>query len=261
MNSTEYTHYTEQLIRTAQADPDVIGLVACGSMAAAHRRDQWSDHDFFWVVAPGKQEGYRTDLHWLPDAEHIVLQFRETAHGLKVMYRSGHLIEFAVFEPDDLALAPVNDYAVLVDKADIAPRVKLKEYVPPPVNRLKEVLHMLSLLQVGSGRVARGEVISGQLFIKTYALGHLLRTLASTLGTANVLDTLDPYRRFERAAPDISQRIHALLLSDPLDCAIGFIDLIEAELPAHMPDFPSEAAQVVRSFVQKARESISASTS
>ena len=38
-------------------------------------------------------------------ATRVLLSFRETAHGLKVLYDDGHLLELAVFAPEELALA------------------------------------------------------------------------------------------------------------------------------------------------------------
>ena len=56
----------------------------------------------------------------MPDAGDLVLSYRETAHGLKALYRSGHLLEFAVFDPEELRLAKVNRYRVLFDRGGIA---------------------------------------------------------------------------------------------------------------------------------------------
>jgi len=89
-------------------DSRVIGLVLLGSSAEVSRiPDAWSDHDFFVVTVDGVQENFRTGL---PDAEQIVLHPRETAHGLKVLFADGHLIEFAIFDLKELRLARVNDY-------------------------------------------------------------------------------------------------------------------------------------------------------
>jgi len=49
---------------------------------------------------------------------------RETAHGLKVLYDDGHLLEFAVFDEAELPLARVNDYRVLLDRAHLEADLK-----------------------------------------------------------------------------------------------------------------------------------------
>jgi hypothetical protein len=53
----------------------------------------------------------------------VVLAFRETAHGWKVIYDDGHLVEFAVFTRDELRLASINDHRLLFDRGDVAKRI------------------------------------------------------------------------------------------------------------------------------------------
>src|SRR5215213_6016319 len=121
VRSEDYKRLTERLSDRLAADERVLGLVALGSMAAQDTQpDRWSDHDFFVIVRTGEQEAFRRDLSWVPEAEDLVLSYRETAHGLKALYRNGHLLEFAVFDPEELHLAKVNRYRVLLDRGGIA---------------------------------------------------------------------------------------------------------------------------------------------
>jgi len=108
MQRPDYERFTAHLRERLAADGRVVGLVALGSMSGEPPEpDEWSDHDFFVISRPGEQEGLRTELSWLPDAEEIAFSFRETAHGLKVLYRSGHLLELAVFDLEELSVAAV----------------------------------------------------------------------------------------------------------------------------------------------------------
>ena len=94
MQRDAYDRLTERLREGLAADARVLGLVALGSMSGEPPApDEWSDHDFFVITRPGEQERMRTDLSWLPDAGQIALSYRETAHGVKVLYRSAHLLE------------------------------------------------------------------------------------------------------------------------------------------------------------------------
>src|SRR5262249_12799853 len=121
---TAFDEFTQALRRRLESDPRVLGLVALGSMSGElPEPDEWSDHDFFVVTRQGEQERMRNELSWLPRAQEIVLAFRETAHGVKALYRDAHLLEFAVFDPDELGLARVNRYRVLFDRADIESRM------------------------------------------------------------------------------------------------------------------------------------------
>ena len=106
--STAADPFIDALIAQLEADPAVLGLVLAGSSAEPHRRDRWSDHDFLVITQDGTPEAYRTDLSWLPFAEDIGFSFRETAHGLKVLYRSGLFIEFAVFDRSEFAGCALN---------------------------------------------------------------------------------------------------------------------------------------------------------
>lgn len=58
----------------------------------------------------------RSTSSWLPHAERIALWFPETPHRCKAVYDDGHLVEYAVFTPDELQVARVNDYRVLLDR-------------------------------------------------------------------------------------------------------------------------------------------------
>jgi hypothetical protein len=124
MNLTEYNHFTEELRLKLAGDDRVLALVAVGSMAQQdYQPDEWSDHDFFVITIHGVQEDMRRDLSWLPRPDELVFSFRETEHGMKALYAGGHLLEFAIFNKDELQMARINRYQVLLDKAEIAPKL------------------------------------------------------------------------------------------------------------------------------------------
>ncbi len=87
MNLAEYNQFTQELRLKLAGDDRITALIALGSMAQQdYQPDEWSDHDFFVVTIHGVQEDMRQDLSWLPHADEIVFHFRETEHGLKVLY-------------------------------------------------------------------------------------------------------------------------------------------------------------------------------
>ncbi|MCC7207592.1 MAG: hypothetical protein IT323_09805, partial [Anaerolineae bacterium] len=113
MQTVDYWAFIDALRTRLEADPRVVGLVLLGSTAdKSHAPDEYSDHDFFVITTPGAQEHFRTHLDWLPDPDSIVLAVRETAHGLKILYTSGHILEFAVFDLAEIGAATVNDFAI-----------------------------------------------------------------------------------------------------------------------------------------------------
>lgn len=260
MQADAYRAFIDQLTANLKADDRVQGLVLLGSTAdQSHPPDQWSDHDFFVITTSGEQEDFRTQFGWLPDQKDIVLTVRETAHGLKVLYASGHLLEYAVFELAEIALAKVNDYAIVFDRGGVT--AALRQIVSSPENRLyspenlqRDMGIFLCLLVVGAGRVARGEVISGQAFIRTHALGHLLPLLAHTLPTADAsaLDNLDPFRRFEQAFPQVGAQINTALGQQPIEAALALLDVYERML-YKVEGYSSEAVATVRRFLSQIR--------
>jgi hypothetical protein len=257
MQTQAYRAFIETLRANLEADARVRGLVLLGSTAnQSHAPDEWSDHDFFVITETGDQERLRTQLDWLPDHGSIVLALRETPHGLKILYASGHVLEFAVFDEHEINVAKVNDYAVVFDRGGVEEalrRIAQPEAVAAPYSPedLQHDLGMfLCLLVVGAGRVRRGEVISGQVFIRTYALGHLLRALARTLPAANhsMLDNLDAFRRFERAFPEAGAAIHAALAQDAIGTARSLLDVCEQYL-RETSGLPMAGADTVRRFL------------
>lgn len=256
MKRTDYDLFTNQLIKTATTDDQVLGLVALGSMADLRRRDDFSDHDFFLITRHGLQEHYRQDLSWLPNAATIVLKLRETAHGLKVMFESGHLIEFAVFDVDEISLAKANDYAVLVDKADVHERMGKISYqgLSEECDLESELLHTLGLFQVGAGRALRGEGLSGHIFIKSHAMGHLLPVLVAYAEgeQRERLDNLDVYRRFEFVFPNLGAKLNQALLEPPAQCALSLLGILDEILKERMPNYPLAAVNTLRDYLQQA---------
>jgi hypothetical protein len=260
MDAEEYRRFTASLQERLGADPRVLGLVALGSMAAEDTQpDRWSDHDFFVLVRTGEQESFRRDLSWLPDAHDLVLSYRETAHGLKALYRNGHLVEFAVFDREELHLARVNRYRVLLDRGGIAQemaRVREETVASTAASGMgdsERFGQFLANLLVAAGRSARGEELSGRQFVG-HALQHLAILLARHVPkeTEHPLDDLDPLRRFERSWPVLGRELNALLEASPVEAARGLLELAHRELAGRLPGYPAEAVATVRQVVESA---------
>lgn len=255
MNQVDYAAFTAALVRTLSADPRVLGLIAAGSMAATdHAPDEYSDHDFWIVTTPGEQEHFRTTFDWLPDHKQIALAFRETAHGLKVLYRFGHLVEYAVFAPEELAVTRLNSYRVLIDRAGIAACAgeivarTAAEHARRQADPAYHFGQFLTNLWVGIGRHWRGERLSGHRFVRGEALAHLLTLIAALVPADQpaALDSIDPARRFEQAYPALAAEINAALLQETPQAAAALLALAGRLLGDRLPDYPAEAVEVVR---------------
>jgi hypothetical protein len=155
----KFLAFSAALADNLSARSEVIGLVLVGSTADTKRVDEWSDHDFFVFTQEGRAEELRQDLSWLPNHDQIAMRPRETAHGLKVVYESGQVLEFAVFNDSELEIVSVNDYSVAVDKTNITERMQV---VASRQHNKHSTLDdefdlFLANILIGVGRARRGE--------------------------------------------------------------------------------------------------------
>jgi hypothetical protein len=249
VKAEEYRSFTGELRDHLAADGRAIGLIAVGSMADAdYAPDEWSDHDFFVVTAAGGQEALRTDLSWLPRTNRIALSLRETEHGLLVIYDDGHMIEFAVFDLEEIALAGMNRYRVLLDLGGVADRAaEVAAHPREPRDDLFLFAKTIAAALVATGRGRRGEKLSAA-FLVTWATTYLNRLLIENVPSerASILDGFDSLRRFELAYPELGAELAAIVCLDPADAGPALLDVLERELRGRRPDLPWAALDAVR---------------
>lgn len=248
-----FEQYTERLIASVSARTDVEGLVLLGSTAAVDRIDEWSDHDFYLVVREGTQERFRTDLDWLPDPEEVVFAVRETEHGLKVIYRSGAVLEFAVASREEVSTFGGSPYAVVLDRADVTARMEAAPTTPPPAepDDLREFRLFLSLVLIGVGRARRGEELAGGQLVRTYAAERLLTVLRHRLTPQSdsieaEMDPFNVFRRFEAAYPDVGRTLGEAMAMPVDECGARLVEIAEIELARIWPEYPADEVAVVR---------------
>lgn len=249
--------FVDALIERLIRDLDVVGLVLAGSSAATERRDAWSDHDFLVIVTDGNAERYRVDLSWLPDHEDLAFSFRETAHGLKALYRSGLLLEFAIADRGELATFALADHAVVLDKGGVAGlardvHARTGGRPPEPADPLTSFRTFLSLVLIGTGRARRGERLSANVFLRDYAVSNLLRCAVAVLPTnATVLDPLDPWRRVEQTLQAFAADLDEAL-TRPVEAVGGsLIDVAVAHLEPAWDDLPADDVALVRRLLER----------
>jgi hypothetical protein len=258
MDLQEYQAFTTALQCNLERDSRVIGLMSAGSMAClSHQPDEWSDHDFWVVVEPGAPQWFHGHREWLPDHDEIVLLFRETHGGLKAVYRSGHLLEFAVSDRQGLQQAKVNDYRLLIDRAGLAADLArlqgatASEFDDLARDDLSLLGAFITNLLVGVGRCRRGERLSGRQLITVSSLYSLLRLIPKHIlpELPEALDNLDPLRRVEMAYPEIGAEINRLLRLDLDQAALGLLDLADRLLRDRLIDYPDEAVEAIRTRI------------
>lgn len=251
MSLERYLQYSAELSANAESDPDVLGLVLVGSTADTSRVDEWSDHDFFWVVKNGLGEKYRQDLSWIPNIDMAVLTPRETAHGLKVVFEDGAVLEFAVFEDSELELAGLNAYAVPVDKTNIEQRcvaIAERSAVRTEFNWDEEFELMLALILIGIGRYRRGEVLIAGQFIRSYVLDKLVGLIRNAVpvvsGTEHQEDNLNRFRRFEKQYPEFGINIEKALQHDVDNAGKALLEI--AVSIRHLSEHQEHQVQVIK---------------
>ncbi len=247
-----FSAYLDRLIASLESRPEVTGLVLAGSTADRSRVDEWSDHDFLVVCdSLHAAEAMRADVSWLPEPDELVIVVRDTAHGVKGVYRDGHVLEFAVFGPDELRLAHANAFEVPLDRGGIYATMREVAARPKPGTELSPLQHaqlFLTLVLIGVGRARRGETLTAGQFIRTHALAHLLALHRRVVPGANDprLDDLDVYRRLEQVHPELAALIERALERDPETAARGLLYVAEASGIARWSEWPVEAAATVR---------------
>ena len=247
------------LLTRLEADAQVIGLVLAGSSAEPARRDRWSNHDFLMITEDGSPEEYRTDLSWLPDSGDIGIWFRETPHGLKVLYRSGLLVEFAVFDRAEFAACGLNHFAVALDRGgitELAAEVHARTgaaAASTAIDRLATLRNALCLVYIGTNRARRGELLSANVFLRDYATAAYLRLLHDLLPPerTTALDVLDPWRRVEQADPETAAALDRALAGAVTTVGQALMDAMEPVLHRYWPQWPRAEADLVRELLAR----------
>ncbi|MCX6495948.1 MAG: hypothetical protein NTW23_01270 [Rhodoluna sp.] len=248
----EFLGFEQQLTQNLEDIEEVIGLIFLGSAADHSRFDEWSDHDFFVVTKEGRAEELRTELSWLPNHQQIVLSPRETAHGLKVIYKDGHVLEFAVFEDSELEKASANSYLVALDKSktiqtrmnSIAERTRETvagtSFEPTSTYEL-----LLCQLLIGVGRSRRGEALIAGEHVRSWAIASLVKIFRywEEPESNHLTDSLNPLRRFEVQYPELGIALVKAQASSVEDCARAILQILLDS--KHLSEKQREQAQVI----------------
>ena len=94
--------------------------------------------------------------------------------------------------------------------------------------------------------------------IRFWALRRLLQVLPAVIQPPDAarLDTLDMFRRVERVMPELAAQIDHLLRLNVLDCADGYIDILQTHVKPHLSGFPDALSAGVAAHNDRARTSL-----
>ena len=196
----------EQIAASLESKPDALALIGLGSVGRElERLDQFSDLDFFVIVAPGSKEDYLDDLSWLVAAYPLAYLFRNTPDGYKALFADNIFCEFAVFEVAELSGVPFTPGRVVWKRGGLPDTIA--EPQQPPTGKAAPnqdwlLGEALTNLYVGLCRFRRGEKLSAMRFIQGYAVDRVVELVAIITQPKPVaLDQFIPERRFELRYP------------------------------------------------------------
>ena len=258
LQADRFAAFLAELVRAAEREVDVVGLVAFGSTADRRRVDEWSDHDFAWLVTAGSADRYRYNLGWLPEAARIALRVVEGHGGVKVVYDDGHVLEFGIDSLDRYGANWLGNCAeVLVDKGGVAEATAavLARAAPAHDDAERAIRLFVTQALIGAGRARRGEVLNGGRLVRTEAVGHLMTAALDRLRPADGFrpNALDPTRQIERGHPVLAAQIEQACRLAPDACAVALLDLAERTLADGWDGFPTAGVRAARRRLDPAR--------
>ncbi len=165
----------EKLIQSIRADARILALMGLGSMADLSRLDQFSDMDFFLIVAKGKKQAFIDNLSWL-DVLSPIYTFRNTIDGYKVLTNNQVFLEFAVFEIEELDRIPYHQPRILYshDGFDVH-QIPLKRQSKEKIDVSYALNEALTNLYIGLLRNERGELLSAFQMIQVYGFQRVMQ--------------------------------------------------------------------------------------
>ncbi|MFV9505164.1 MAG: hypothetical protein AB4911_11430 [Oscillochloridaceae bacterium umkhey_bin13] len=225
--------------------PDALALIGLGSTGLERDRlDAYSDLDFFVVVERDAKPRYLANLDWLADAAPIAYHFRNSVDGYKLLYADGVFCEFAVFTPQELAVAQGSAARIIWERPGATlplPQAPLPGEQPEVAWQVGEAL---TNLYVGLGRFRRGEVLSAARFIQQYAVDRVLALVTQIeQATPASDDPFAPERRVEQRYPELARLLPQFVQGYARICESALAIL--AFLEAHW-DVNAELAAAIR---------------
>lgn len=258
MDQAQFHQFTDTLKNTLAADERVLALVAIGSLAKPERIDHWSDHDFWVITTTAAQTDFLSDISWLPNHTAIVLALRPAQQYYTILYRTGHIAEFAVFGLHDLSRGRLSQYQMLFDKQEVAPHIHsiashVQQEWHDSDNAEATFSHFLITLCTGAARAARGEQLSASTYIFQYAVDALLKLITHHQPPQqhDLVDPFDSRRRFEQIYPEISAALLPVLARPPIEAAQQLLDLAERLFTNGAIAVAPQALISTRSYLQR----------
>jgi hypothetical protein len=256
METFDFEIYTSLVKERIKPDPDVLGLILVGSTAIPEARDEWSDHDFWIITVPGAQGTYLNSAEWLPFSESILLTALHGELVRSVLYHNRHVVEYAVFDQEQVKNAKLNRYKVAFDRGGVESIAKkLNENTlsarASEVSRSDKLSNLCLLIWTVHQRSERGEYLSASQYLN-HAIDVFFDLLvrANSLGTDPTFDALSPHRRLEFFNPDLGVELNRIEREKSEIGGRLLMDLTFRLLEDESPELNWNEARVVRSWLR-----------
>jgi hypothetical protein len=256
MNPSAYDDFTDQLRTTLSTRPGVLGLILLGSTADESLRDERSDHDFWVIVEPGTVPSLE-ELSWLPRHDEILFSVGFGPGRRSVLYRDGHTVEYAVFEPAGASAGKIERYRVVLDRGGVAALAetihrRTVEEALAAQGSPDGLLHLCLLAWTATERSLRGEHLSARRYLDGFAVDRLLALIAahSPRHGEPPGDVLDPRRHLERRRPDLAGELNALPTLPVPEGAALLLRIARREVSPYAPGLAWREADDVLAWIE-----------
>jgi hypothetical protein len=231
-----------ELASSLSVDHEALGLLGLGSVGVElGRLDEWSDLDFFVIVAKGSKPRWLEGPEWL-GVRPLLWSFRNTVDGFKLLWEDGVFAEMAVFEPEELGTIPFAEGRWVWRREGLDAGLRLPAN---PAGRRSgkdprwSVGEALSCLYVGLCRFHRGEALSAFRFLQQHCLDRFLELvdhLDEAEGSEAARAEPDPFdrnRRFETRHPELRPLLESMLggYGSLPRSALALLDWLETRFP------------------------------
>ncbi|MUT64618.1 hypothetical protein [Paenibacillus sp. NEAU-GSW1] len=234
-------HRLDEIGKSLEKYENTLALLGLGSVGAeTDRIDDYSDLDFFVIVAPGYKQLFIDRLDWLEDVHPLAFSFKNCDIGYKFLFEDGIYGEFAVFEEAELEHAQYTGGRIAwISKRGLKGSI-LEGKAAIPARRGQSIDHAvgeaLTNLYVGLGRYARGEKLSALRFIESYPIDGLLSVMHLLEPETDFFpDVFGNERRAEKRFPRFAAQMGGMLQGyDRIpESAIQMLNYLESIYPVN----------------------------
>lgn len=208
MNVDKLKQRLIEIGQSLEKHPQALALIGLGSAGLEiERMDEFSDLDFFVIVAAGAKKAFIEDLAWMETICPVAYAFANTEDGYKLLFADGVFCEFAVFDRTELENAVFAPGRVIWKRPEVPEAISLPKTKGQPVQHKADWLigEALTNLYIGLARDRRGEKLSAMRFIQMYAVDRLIELTEQVEAAQPAFrDEFSGERRFEQRFPAIA---------------------------------------------------------